>query len=496
MPDHKLNLTGFRLIALVLIFCVTFSLRFINLGYSEFQDDEKKAIIRVRQGSNVFEFFMQQRKGPMQFLVSSIPLSMNGWDTTDEFFIRLPFAIIGTLSACILYLLLLKITNNLPASLVATLLFSTNGFFVGFGRIAQYQNLNLFFSFLSLLFFSFSTEKGRKVRIWSNLGTLSWCLSLLSHWDAVFFLVPIFYYVSVILSSREFDKVQKLKYIISNLVTALLILVPFLIPYLLSQASNDSNISYLGRRVGLSEYGLEKHKYIFELYNPIITLYVYPALALLALFKFRRSWIYFVWLILNFTSIFFFMSKPGTHIYNYVIPVIFLIAIGLSYLKSKWSWGIVILPLLALTALLYYQSHRLFVDNSPEYPWYSKEIINYHVAPEYVGNEVLTFGFPHNRNWKYISEVIRKDAVECRYYISNEGKEISEIYMSGIKYKSVENKTCYYIVKVKDGFIFNRDDTRYPEEIGRSPIYSYYKNGKKVVDLYKVDRRPKDNASI
>jgi len=432
----------------------------------------------------------------MQFLVSAVPLALNGWDTTDEFFIRLPFAIIGSLSACILYLLFLKLTNNLPASLIATLLFSTNGFFVGFGRIAQYQNLNLFFSFLSLLFFSISTEKGRRVSIWSNLGTLSWCLSLLSHWDAVFFLVPIFYYVSLTLTSRDYSKAVKIKYIASNALTLLLILLPFLVPYIFSQASNDSNIAYLGRRVGISSYSIEKHKYIFELYNPIITLYVYPALAILALFKFRKSWVYFLWFILNFVSIYYFMSKPGTHIYNYVIPVIFLIALGLSNIRSKWSWAVLILPLLALCGLFYFQSYRLFVDNKPEYPWYSKEILYYHVAPEYVGTEVLTFGFPHNRNWKYISSLIREDTEDCRIYISNEGKEISEIYMSGIKYKSVENKSCYYIVKVKDGFIFNRDDTRYPEEIGRSPIYSYYKNGNKVVDLYKIDRRPKVNANI
>ncbi len=489
MLSHNIKSNWYKYLLLVVVFFVSFSFRFINLGYSEFQDDEKKALIRLKSDQNVIEFFMAQRKGPMQFFVSSVPLLLNGWDTTDELNIRLPFSIIGSLAVIVLYLLLIRVTRSTTVSFLVALLFSVNGFFVGFGRVAQYQNLNLFFSFLCLFLFSISRDKGRNLILWSNLGSVAWALSLLSHWDAIFFLVPIFYYVALILNSSIHTKKQKIVFIISNLLTVIVLLLPFLVPYFFSQVNNDSNMEYLSRRVGISSYGYQNHLSIFQLYNPHLTLYVYGALALLSVFSLRKSWIYILWFIVNFVSILFLMSKPGTHIYNYVIPVFFMIALGLSVLRNKLLLFLVSLIILFIIYLLGYQSYRLFIHNSPEYPWNDKHIFSNLTARKYDGKEVLTFGFPHFRNLKYINQLIVSDSPECRYYISNEGKEITEIYMSGVKYKSVENKTCYYIVKVKRGFIFNRDSTRYPEEIGRTPIYSFYKDTERLVDVYKVDRR-------
>jgi len=489
MLGRNIKLNWYKHLLLVIVFFVSFSFRLINLGYSEFQDDEKKALIRLKANQNVIEFFMDQRKGPMQFFVTSIPLLLNGWDTTDELNIRLPFSVIGSLAVVFLYLLLIRVTGNTTVSFLVALFFTVNGFFIGFGRIAQYQNLNLFFSFLSLLLFSISRDKGRNLIFWSNLGSVAWSLSLLSHWDAVFFLVPIFYYVALILTSSNHSKRQKIIFVVSNLLTIILLLLPFLIPYFFSQVSNDSNMEYLSRRVGISTYGYQNHLSIFRLYNPHIALYLYGALALLSIFNLRKSWVYVLWFLVNFFSILLFMSKPGTHIYNYVIPIFFLIALGLSPIRNKLLLFIASLIILFIICILGYQSYRLFLHNSPEYPWNDKYIFGDLTAKKYEGKEVLTFGFPHFRNLKYINELIRSDSPECRYYISNEGKEITEIYMSGVKYKSVENKTCYYIVKVRKGFIFNRDSSRYPEEIGRSPIYSYYKDGERLVDVFKVDRR-------
>ena len=140
---------------LIILFLATFILRFINLGYSEFQDDEKKTRIVLNQQTNLIDFFLSQRKGPMQFLVAYVPLTYfqsNGY--VNEFAVRLPFTVANFVTVFVLYALILKLTKSHLASFFVAFLFLVNGFVVGFSRIAQYQNLNLLFSITSLYFFS------------------------------------------------------------------------------------------------------------------------------------------------------------------------------------------------------------------------------------------------------------------------------------------------------------------------------------------------------
>ena len=136
---------------LIILFLATFILRFINLGYSEFQDDEKKTRIVLNQQTNLIDFFLSQRKGPMQFLVAYVPLTYfqsNGY--VNEFAVRLPFTVANFVTVFVLYALILKLTKSHLASFFVAFLFLVNGFVVGFSRIAQYQNLNLLFSITSL----------------------------------------------------------------------------------------------------------------------------------------------------------------------------------------------------------------------------------------------------------------------------------------------------------------------------------------------------------
>jgi len=141
------------ILIIILLTALSAPLRFINLGYSEFQDDEKKAYIRLAKDQTVTDFLLQQRKGPMQFLATYIPYSITG-DYRNELAGRLPFTLINTASVIVLYLLLKKLTKSRMASVFGAVLYMTNGFIVGFSRIAQYQNLNLFFSlFLHHMFY-------------------------------------------------------------------------------------------------------------------------------------------------------------------------------------------------------------------------------------------------------------------------------------------------------------------------------------------------------
>ena len=123
-------------------------LRFYQLGFSDYIPDEPGAFLLnndpAKTGMSATSFFMGQRKGPMQFLISHIPYLITK-NFNNEFAQRLPFAVFNTLAVVMFYLFVRNITNNRLVGIVAAVLFSLNGFAVAFGRTAQYQSLNMFF---------------------------------------------------------------------------------------------------------------------------------------------------------------------------------------------------------------------------------------------------------------------------------------------------------------------------------------------------------------
>ena len=473
---------------LIILIILSGILRFSNLGYSEFQDDEKKALFRVSGSSCPYEFLMNQRKGPVQFTVTGITSFIIG-GVLNEIAFRLPFTVINLLSVVVFYLILKNLFKSQISAFLGALIFSLNGFIVGFSRIAQYQNLNILFSLLSLYFFLKLSQTNNKHLKFSLLGTLFFSLSLLSHWDAIFFIPPIIFLYIRFLLNINISKHEKIRTTLISLALGCVLLLPFLIPYILNQLSNQENVQYFNRRVGLSTYTWDRHKFIFELYNPFIAIYFLPFLALIGLFWKRKGFLLLAWFLINLISIKFFMQKPGTHIYNYVIPLIFLASAGIQVLYNiKILFKLLLLPLLVTISFLYYQSFMIFVDNKQEYPWDDKEILKIGKiilnTKEYNDKEILTFGFPHFRNWREIDEVISQDSDNCSY-ISNEGKEITEIYMSS-KYGILERRGCYFIVDVKNPFNTRAKEAVLAETIDKKPIYTFKRDGRSLVKVYKI----------
>jgi hypothetical protein len=472
---------------ILLILLATF-LRFYNLGYSEFQDDEKKAFIRKNETTSTFQFFMEQRKGPMQFLVTSATLLIKN-EPRNELLIRFPFTVANLLSVIVFYLLLKELFDSDITAFLGGLIFSLNGFIVGFARIAQYQNLNILFSLLSLYFFIKLSKSARNSLLFSLLGAFFFSLSLLSHWDAVFFLVPIIFYYFKYLLDHKYSLKSKLIVSLVTLVFGCILLLPYLIPYTNSHLANRSNVEYFNRRVGLSNYSFTKHKFIFELYNPYMALYFLPLLGFIGIFNKKRGLLFLFWFIINLLLIRYLMVKPGTHIYNYVIPLIILASSGIHFLvRHKKLFASSIIPMLLLIGFLYYQSYILFLDHKNEYPWDKNEILNTKniklVTSPYKEKEVLTFGFPHYRSWKQVNEIVRNDPDNCTY-ISNEGKEITQIYMES-KYGIMASRSCYYIADVKRPFITGADGAVFPQISRNRPVYIYEHQGEKLLKLYKI----------
>src|SRR4030065_1607361 len=112
---------------ILILLVVSIPLRFVNLGYSEFQDDEKKATVRLLPNQSLGDFFLSQRKGPAQFLVTSATIFITG-DKLNEFAVRFPFTLLNLASVIVFYLLIKKLINNTFTALFSALLYSVNGF--------------------------------------------------------------------------------------------------------------------------------------------------------------------------------------------------------------------------------------------------------------------------------------------------------------------------------------------------------------------------------
>lgn len=83
-----------------------------------------------------------------------------------------------------------------------------------------------------------------------------------------------------------------------------------------------------------------------------------------------------------------------------------------------------------------------------------------------------------------MNEIVSSDPNDCTH-ISNEGKEITQIYMEA-KYGKLSNRDCYYIVDVTRPFNTRGTDIVFAKVHGKDTVYVYERNGEKLLKLYKI----------
>lgn len=461
-------------------------LRFAHLGYSDLQDDEKKTQVRVYDYETPVDFFLRQRKGPMQFVVAYLPFALfNPKREVNELAVRVPFALANLLSVCVVYGLVYKLTSNRTVALATAWLYSVNGFVVGFARIAQYQSLNLLFSLLSLYFLADLPSKGQGYRRAVFLASLFGSLSLLAHWDAIFYLVPTAYFLLKFLRAKTIPGKEKAVCLGIAAVTCALLVVPFSVVYVYSLlGSQPENVDYFFSRVGMAGSSLARHKYIFELYTPELALGLYIGGLISALAAIRKTGMVVGWFAVNFVVLKLCVITPKTHIYNYVLPAILGAALGYYYLYTwltarvpRARYGLVTAGV-GILVLLTCQSYLIFVDHSYEYPFDPKQVL-WHTNTALYDKEIITFGFPHARKWKEVNQHIDP---ECEY-ITNESKGISQIY---VKANYGSSRKCYYLVVIKRPFYTKTQGAVYAGATSTKLVYSYVKNGEMLTKVYKM----------
>ncbi len=498
---------------LILLVVSTIFLRFKNLGYSEYSTDEPGAFLFKGEEATetTREFILRQRKGPMQVIVAYIPYLLTG-SYQNELAMRIPFALFNGGAVILFYFLIKRLTENKKVAFIAAFLLSFNGFIVAFGRIVQYQSLNLFFSILAVYLYTtllYPAEKNKIKR--TAAGSLALALSILSHWDALYF----FPVIAAVFLKFLFDKNYKTHYkfllVVCNLLVGALILTPFMVPYVRSYQQNVENQSYFSTRVDFEpkfDRSLDLRRII--LYNPFLVVETYVILGLLGFFydvasvflkklRHKFSGFFAVWFIVVALLFLFVIGYPGTHIYNFLIPSAVLTSFGFLALGRALSANSTltslkpVLNILIVFLLVFFfcQSHQVFVDYKDEYPWNQVTIFTFKTrgySHEDVEVQRNLLGFPMNRGWKKVNEFINEENArrgkDLPYY-TNDEKSITNFYMDASYSKS---SRPYYAVGIKNPYNFVTD-YKFSQISGKRTLTKIKVNGETRAQIFMVEER-------
>jgi len=463
---EKIYQNKYEFIALLAIGIVSLCLRFVDLGYHHYYGDEVKTLF-LRKDQSAFDFLMEQRKGPIQFLIVWFTEKISGG--FDESVIRLPFAIFGFILIYIFYYFVrFTLKYNSTVSLFSTALISLNGIYIAFSRTAQYQMVFMVFGFLTLIFFKrFIDEKEKFKRIiFFSLSTLFFTLGLLTHYDILFFLFPL------VLFFKEYKK------------TLLLLFLSFSISFIFYGPQiylgffSENTAGYLSKRIVGKEYLPSYTPYTFLLYNP---LYLYLILLfVLSSYGFwiidsKQRFIYGIWFFVPFLLLDFFVLVPGTHVHNYLIPLIILSGIGLSNLRKNWQVTLGVLTFIIVSITQLY----VFVPSlNSGYPFLDSSLLGISQLKINKGYSTPIYGFVYNRSWKEIAEFMRNQK-RVPSFMTNENKVVAEYYLFGYSYTDWDpEKPGEYYIQVNNSQEIDKiipvDILKY-ELIKQSQDYQIYK---------------------
>jgi len=513
---------------LVCVMFLSFILRFVNLGYSDYQGDEIKAFYLPTLGQSFFQYIMDQRKGPVQFVVTLLVKIFNP-TYSNQFVARFPFAIAGLLAVLFFYKFV-EIHFGKKIAFYSALFFSFNGFFIAFSRIVQYQSFILVFMLASLYYLSLAV-KNRKYWIKGlYIGLICWTLALLTHYDAIFIVPFVTYLLILWFKNKDLAKSVKIKhFLISGTISAILVL-SFYIPFVLD-ISSDTQKYWSIRISGDDGSGrISSSKYLFTVYHPIYVVHIYVALLALGIFfiglglvsglflrlkglpRFAKSFFthstqlmegiqkesgrivaLFAWILIAVLFFEVFVKIPGTHIYSYIIPSFVVLAYGLVTLESLtfrvFEYGMTrILNALGITllfAFLFAQSYFVFVDNSVEYPWEEERFLIWTFPKPSPGYQLSMFGFPYFRDWEGIS-TFTKAFPQVEAYSTNEKKSIARFYTP--LQKSTDKAGFFIYIRNPQSFENSivYDKAAYWAS-KYEPVHTLTRNGKDLVRIYMME---------
>lgn len=442
-----------------------------GLGFSHFYGDETKTLY-LDKTIPASVYFLDQRKGPMQFFITWVVEKLSGG--YDEFWIRFPFALAGILSVLVFYILVKKLFD-IKVATVAAVLYSFNGFSVAFSRTAQYQSPLILFGLSGMFLFLLYRDTGRKIFL--ILAALLYTLAFYCHYDAVFYLVPVLFFV------KKANLKEVSLYFAVPIITLMSI---FYIPYVYKGYFASTTLGYLSRRLsGSSEALPNSSLYTFSVYNPFVLLLPFlivgAAFALTVLKKNSRFML--AWFLIPFVVFELVFKSPGTHILHYYLPVYILSALGWVYFTNKQ--GIILKRLLMSLVVLVsvaqiFSSYYVFIPTfGANYPWISSKLAFLSFPQAQRKYQLFLYGFPYNRGWSQISEYLNVQK-GARGFYTNDNTVVAKYYVKklDITIAAPDFYPQYYV------YVYNNQEFKYPDQ-GFLSHYSLVQKIDSTADIYK-----------
>lgn len=232
LPDTALR--GWALAGLVSVLLVAGLLRLPDLGYSDFQGDEARAMLRAADILQGYPSALTiHKKGPGEILLPTGIYAVQG--TITEAHARFPFALASILGVFAIYLLGWRMFGA-AAGWIAAMLLAVDGYLIGFARIVQYQSIVFCMSVLVILALyrlSRTASTGLpSLSAYILLAGLFLVGGAYGHYEAAWVVVPGLYLLAISLY-RTPDKQGLLRGMIVPLLVTVGLLLVFYIPLML-----------------------------------------------------------------------------------------------------------------------------------------------------------------------------------------------------------------------------------------------------------------------
>jgi 4-amino-4-deoxy-L-arabinose transferase-like glycosyltransferase len=497
---HRWSFRSFAVILLLVAF-----LRITHLGYSEFQGDEATVMVRAAYaitGDDAQLFYHQ--KGPIEALFPMATWTLAG--VINEWQARLPFAWAGILGVGAVYLLGRRWFGE-RGGLSAALLLGINGYFVGFGRIVQYQSFVLAMTSLGLLA-AWRWSEGERAS-WLTVSGALLAFGLLAHYDAVLTL-PAAAYIAGRRLWRAHENPRgstaSLWAVLGAGATAIGILAPFYVPFAL-HPSFGKTLGYLtGARIGAGGVlynGLSSSLALGTFYNSTYYLAALALLLVLASFVPFQGWRLLIpvgsyvllillpgrwagpvlaglvaaivlssrstcsraawlWFGAPFLFYYFLIWDPRTHVLNAFPGAVMLAAmvVDRSIERVPPSPRLFVGALLVTATLfLAYYPYLMFVSHSPEIKrtWPAHQPALYW-RPDIPVPRFGYFGFPYRAGWKVVGALADQGVLDG-VYASNEEQEVTDWYVRLAERTFCQDPERYFVAEdVQDEVQIARDE--------------------------------------